>query len=242
MTALARSELLKLRTLRSTALVLLGLLGIVAITVIASLAEAGDPGSRTPEELRSPVLIIGYITALFLVTLAANTCAGEYRHRTISQRFLVTPARGRVLAAKLATYSVMGAVVVTVLLGLTIAIEQPVLSGKDLSLALGDGELARMVGGAVIGTTLLAMLGVVVGMVSRNPTTAMLAIFGLLLAELLLKGVIGVVGKYLPFELLQSVLGVSEEMQWGLAALILGGITLASVVIAERIFLGRDVT
>jgi ABC-2 type transport system permease protein len=242
MTAIGRSELLKLRTLRSTALVLMGLLGIVTITIIASLSEAGGKGSRTPDELRSPVVIVGYVAALFLVTLAANTTAGEYRHRTISQRFLTTPARTRVLLAKLATYALLGGVVGTLLLALTIGIEEPVLSGKDLTLSLGDGELARLLAGALIGTTLFAMLGVVVGIVTRNPTTAMLAIFGLLLSELLLKGILGVVGQYLPFELLQAVLGVADGTPWGWAALLLAALTVASVVLADRISLRRDVT
>ena len=242
MTALVRSELLKLRTLRSTAVVLMGLLGIVAITLIASLSEAGGKDSSTPEELRDPILLLGYVTALFLVAMAANASAGEFRHRTISQRFLCTPARGRVLIAKLATYALAGAVVAAVVMAVAIAVSDPVLNGKDLSLGLGGDELTRMVGGVVIGTTVFAMLGVVVGMVSRNPTTAMVAIFGLLLTELLLGGLVGAPAHYFPFALLQSVLGLTDDTSWELAAILLGAMAVTSAVVAWRVFLGRDVT
>ena len=240
MTALIRSELLKLRTLRSTGFVLLGLLGIVFITLVASLSEAKAPS--TPAELRDPILLIGYLSALFLVAMAANASAGEFRHRTISQRFLCNPARGRVLIAKMGTYAVAGAVVAVVMVGLAIGVSDPVLVGKDLSLGLGGNELARMAGGVLIGTTAFAVLGVVVGMVSRNPTTAMVAIFGLLLAELLIGGLIGGPTNYFPFALLQAVLGLTHDTPWGLAALVLGAITVASVVLAWRVFLWRDVT
>ena len=99
-----------------------------------------------------------------------------------------------------------------------------------------------MAGGVLIGTTAFAVLGVVVGMVSRNPTTAMVAIFGLLLAELLIGGLIGGPTNYFPFALLQAVLGLTHDTPWGLAALVLGAITVASVVLAWRVFLWRDVT
>ena len=240
MTALVRSELLKLRTLRSTGFVLLGLLGIVGITLIASISEA--EASNTPAELRDPLLLIGYVTALFLVAMAANASAGEFRHRTISQRFLCNPARGRVLVAKMVTYAVAGAIVAVAMVGLAIAVSDPVLVSKDLSLGLGGNELARMAGGVVIGAVVFAVLGVVVGMASRNPTTAMVAIFGLLLAELLIGSLIGGPTNYFPFALLQSVLGLTDHTPWGLAALILGAVTVASVVAAWRLFLWRDVT
>jgi hypothetical protein len=48
-----------------------------------------------------------------------------------------------VLIAKLATYAALGAVVGTVLLGVAIAIEKPVLGTEDLTLGLGDGEIQR---------------------------------------------------------------------------------------------------
>ena len=67
------------------------------------------------------------------------------------------------------------------------------------------------------------MLGIVTG----NPKTGMLVIFGLLLSELLLNGILGVVGQYLPFELLQAVLGVADGTPWGWAALLLAGLTMA---------------
>ena len=51
------------------------------------------------------------------------------------------------------------------------------VSSKGYTLDLGDGGL-RMAAGIVLATAFAAMLGVVVGAITRNPTTAMVAIFG----------------------------------------------------------------
>src|SRR3954451_3523117 len=104
MIALVRSELLKLRTLRSTAWAAAGLLLITLLTDGLATGDAGQKHYRTPAELRVTILAVGYAAVFFLVVLGAIAFAGEYRHCTISQRFLASPDRSRVLGAKLATY------------------------------------------------------------------------------------------------------------------------------------------
>ena len=242
MSAMLRAELLKLRTLRGTAWMLLGLARLVAVTVVATLADAGSSGMRTPVALREPLLAIGYLCAITIALLAAGAAAGEYRHRTITQRFLATPSRVPVLAVKLGIYGLLAIVATTIVVGVAIAIEGPVLDGKGLSLGLGEAELARMAGGVLITAGLLGPLGVIVGTATRNPTTAVVAIFGLLLGEKLAGGMLGGLGRFLPFTLFESLLGLSGATPWGLAALILGTATVLAAVAAARLLLPRDVT
>ena len=108
MIALVRSELLKLRTLRSTAWAAAALLAITLLTAGLALGDAGSENFSTPAELRDTILAVGYAAVFFLAVLGAIAAAGEYRHRTISQRFLASPARHRVLLAKLAAYALVG--------------------------------------------------------------------------------------------------------------------------------------
>jgi ABC-2 type transport system permease protein len=241
MIALVHSELLKLRTLRSTAYAAAGLLAIALLTAGLAMGDAGSKNFSTPAELRETIAAIGYAAVFFLAVLGAIAASGEYRHRTISQRFLASPARRRVLLAKLAAYAVVAVVTALVVTAIGAALGEAVVSSKGYTLDLGEAGL-RLTAGIVIATTLAAMLGVVVGSITRNPTTAMVAIFGFWMTEKIAGGWLGDVAHYLPFALIENTLGLISPMAWGYAALALAGITVALAVLAQRVFVPRDVT
>ena len=241
MIALIRAELLKLRTLRSTLWAAAGLLLITLLTAGLAMGDAGAKGMRTPHELRETILAIGYAAVFFLAVLGANAAAGEYRHRTISQRFLANPARRRVLLAKLVTYGLVGAVVGVVVTLIGAPLGEAVVSGKGYTLDLGDSWL-RLGGSIAVATALAGMLGVVIGTMTRNPTTAMVAIFGVWIAEKIAGGWLGDAGHYLPFTLIEDTLGLIKPMAWGYAALALSGLIAVLGAVAQRVFVPRDVT
>jgi ABC-2 type transport system permease protein len=241
MIALVGSELLKLRTLRSTAYAAAGLLLITLLTAGLALGDAGEKGLRTPQELRETILAVGYAAVFFLAILGAIAAAGEYRHRTISQRFLASPARYRVLLAKLAAYAVVGVAAAVVVTAVASALGQAVVSSKGYTLDLGDAGL-RMAAGIAIATVLAGMLGVVVGSITRNPTIAMVSIFGFWMTEKIAGGWFGDLAQYFPFALIENILGLTSPLAWGYAALALAGLTVALAAVAQRIFVPRDVT
>ena len=241
MIALVHSELIKLRTLRSTAYAAAGLLVITLLTAGLAMGDAGSENFSTPAQLRETIAAIGYAAVLFLAVLGAIAASGEYRHRTISQRFLASPARGRVLLAKLVAYAVVAVVTALVVTAIGAALGEAVVSSKGYSLELGEAGL-RLTAGIVVATTLAAMLGVVVGSITRNPTTAMVAIFGFWMTEKIAGGWFGDVAQYFPFALIENTLGLISPMAWGYAALALAGLTAALAVLAQRVFVPRDVT
>jgi ABC-2 type transport system permease protein len=241
MIALVHSELLKLRTLRSTLWAALALLAIALLTSGLALGDAGEKNLRTPQELRDTILAVGYAAVFFLAVMGAIAAAGEYRHRTISQRFLVNPARHRVLVAKLAAYALVGIATAVVITAVSAALGEAVVSSKGYTLGLADGGL-RMTAGIVLATAFAGMLGVVVGAITRNPTTAMVAIFGVWIAGKIVGDWIGDAAQYLPFSLIETVLGLGEGMAWGYAALALAGFTAVLGVLAQRVYVRRDVT
>ena len=241
MIALVHSELLKLRTLRSTLWAALALLAIALLTSGLALGDAGEKNLRTPQELRETILAVGYAAVFFLAVMGAIAAAGEYRHRTISQRFLVNPGRHRVLIAKLAAYALVGIGTAVVVTAISAALGQAVVSSKGFTLDLADGGL-RMTAGIVLATAFAGMLGVVVGAMTRNPTTAMVTIFGVWIAGKIVGDWIGAAAQYLPFSLLENVLGLGEGIAWGYAALALAGLTVALGLVARRVFVRRDVT
>ena len=71
------------------------------------------------------------------------------------------------------------------------------VSSKGYTLDLADGGL-RIAAGAGLAGALAGMLGVVVGFLTRNPTTAMVAIFGTWIAEKIVGGWLGAGGRFLP--------------------------------------------
>jgi ABC-2 type transport system permease protein len=241
MIALVRSELLKLRTLRSTAWAAAGLLAITLLTAGLATGDAGQKGYRTAAQLRETILAVGYAAVFFLAVLGAIAAAGEYRHGTISQRFLANPARGRVLAGKLAAYFLVGTGTALVVTAVASALGQAVVSSKGYTLDLGDAGL-RLAAGIVVATAFAAALGVLVGSLTRNPTTAMVAIFGTWIAEKIAGDWLGSAAQYLPFHLIENVLGLTPSLAWGYAALALAGVTAALAVVALRVFVPRDVT
>jgi ABC-2 type transport system permease protein len=241
MIALVRAELLKLRTLRSTAWTAAALLAITLLTAGLALGDVGEKNLRTPAELRDTILAVGYAAVFFLAVLGAIAAAGEYRHGTISQRFLASPARGRVLAAKLAAYGIVGAGTALVVTAVASAVGQAVVSSKGYTLDLAGGG-SRMAAGMLLATVLAALLGVLVGSITRNPTTALVAVFGGWIAEKIAGDWLGAAAQYLPFHLLETVLGLTPELGLGYAVLALTGLTAALGVVALRVFLPRDVT
>jgi ABC-2 type transport system permease protein len=233
MTALVKAELLKLRTLRSTYWAAVALLATMLAIAGPALGSAGKD-FHSPTALRDTVIAIGYVAVFFLAVLGATASAGEYRHGTISQRFLAAPARQRVLLAKLAAFAVVGAVTTFVLTGLGAGIGQVVVSSKGYTLGLADAGVSMMAGAALAGG-MAGMLGVITGFLTRNPTNAIVAIF----ATWMVEKIAGLPG---PFTLAEGVLGLEGPLSLGVAAGGLAAVTAALAVVAQRVVIPRDVT
>ena len=110
MTRLVHAELLKLWTTRTARVVLaLAAAGTAALTV-AVLTLAGRPGQPALGEdaLRQLVLVPAQPLTLAALVLGILGMAWEFRHGTATSTFLVTPVRGRVVAAKLAAAATTG--------------------------------------------------------------------------------------------------------------------------------------
>jgi hypothetical protein len=108
--------------------------------------------------------------------IGAVGLTGEFRHRTVTATFLATPHRGRVVAAKLVTYAVVGAgygVVCTVVVATIAALWLPD-QGINLSLA-GNGLPARMAGG-VVAVAIFGVIGVGLGALLREQAATVVAL------------------------------------------------------------------
>lgn len=239
--SLIANEILKLRTTRSP-LVLLGGAQVVVIAGASGLFLGGADINDTT--IRQAVAHAGLVS-LFSLVLGIVGMAGEYRHRTITDTYLSTPNRGRVVAAKLAVYAGTGAVVglvSTVVASVTTAIW---LAAKGGSLDLGSGDLWRTLVGCIGWNAGFAAIGVGIGALVRNLAGAVAVALAWLA---LIEGVVGQLlgtglARWLPFASGVAMEGIDANglSQWG-GALVVVAYSLIFAVVAVSTTVRRDVT
>jgi len=196
MRALVAVEIRKLSTIRSPWLLLVAAQLVVILGAGGRLARNADDPTVLPEAAAHVGLV-----SLFALVLGVLAVAGEYRHRTITDTYLGTPRRGRVVAAKLLVNTVGG--VIFGLVGAAVALATCAigLAAAGFSGHWGDAELWRTLAGCVLWNAAFAALGVGVGALVRNLTAA---VAGALAWLALVEGVLGQalgtgLARWLPF-------------------------------------------
>ena len=176
MTRLVHAELLKLWTTRTVRIVLaLAAAGAAALTIFV-LTLAGRPGQPAlgDDALRQLVGAPNGPLTLAALLLGILGMAGEFRHGTATSTFLVTPGRGRVVAAKLAASALAGLAVALVAAVVVLAIALPWLPAKGVQVPLADPGLAARVAGLAAAVALHAVLGTGLGALLRNQFAAVI--------------------------------------------------------------------
>lgn len=174
MTRLVHSELLKLRTTRTARVLLtLAAAGTAALVAVVLLL-AGRPGQPAlgPDALRLLVLVPAQPLTLAALVLGVLGMAGELRHGTATSTFLVTPKRGRVVAAKLAAAAVTGLAMAAASSAAVLAVGLPWLRAKGIEVAIADPGVAARVAGLAVAVALYAVLGTGLGALLRNQVAA----------------------------------------------------------------------
>jgi ABC-type transport system involved in multi-copper enzyme maturation permease subunit len=174
MTRLVHSELLKLRTTRTARVLLtLAAAGTAALVAIVLLL-AGRPGQPAlgPDALRLLVLVPAQPLTLAALVLGVLGMAGELRHGTATSTFLVTPKRGRVVAAKLAAAAVTGLAMAAASSAAVLAVGLPWLRAKGIDVAIADTGVAARAAGLAVAVALYAVLGTGLGALLRNQVAA----------------------------------------------------------------------
>lgn len=246
---LLRSELLKVTSVRATYALVAGCVAYVMLDVVALVFAAGQPGVpplTDPATVRNVYGASGVAAALVLV-IGVLGMTTEYRHETVTPTFLVTPRRGRVLAAKLAVHAVVG-----LLVGVLCTVVAVVLGAVTLATRthahISVSTILAIEGGAVLGFAIYAAVGVCVGALLRNQVAAVLAaLLWTVLVESLTVALLPSVGRWLPGGALAGVLqtstrtGASYLPVWA-AALVLAAYGALFALVASRTTLRRDVT
>jgi ABC-2 type transport system permease protein len=215
-TALVRSELLKVRTTRSWWAYL------IVLVLLVGGGTAVEVGSRSAGERHgldfqlALVDLVG-ITSLLAIILGITFVTTEFRHGTITPTLLVTPNRERVLAGKL-----LAGLIVAVLLALLaflviVAIALPWTSIDGGELGLTDADVLERSGQALLGVVLWLLMGVAIGSTVHSQIAALVGtLIWLFVVENLLWGLfawrdVDRLAEYLPFRALDAADGVGGE-------------------------------
>jgi ABC-2 type transport system permease protein len=228
MNTLIRVELRKLATIRGPAVIAAAASALVIVFAVFAVTTAGEGdapplGPETlPGFLRSPAQLLGFVALL----LGVIAMAGEWTHRTVTRTFLLTPARRRVVMAKMLTGVLVGVGISVLALTLGLLVVLPVLVAKGIALsAVASAEAAL----ATIGiSALYGLMGVALGVLTRNQTVALVAA---LLWNLVLENIVPILARapqlyaWLPGGAADAVIGRERS---GLLDPIGGGLLLAA--------------
>jgi ABC-2 type transport system permease protein len=203
MIAVIRSELLKIRTtavpwvLAGIAVLINGLL-ILVIFLSRNYGGPGDDVPHTTQQLRNLLGsgFQGYLLALMLGVLLITI---EFRHKTVTTSFLVTPRRPAFVAGKLITAAILGA-----LLGVLMLIVA--LVGGGLTLTARGGSFTGLVHqipavapGFILVFALFSILGVGIGSILTNQVAAIMVSLGwFIILEAILIGLVHGAFRWVP--------------------------------------------
>jgi ABC-2 type transport system permease protein len=181
--------------------------------------------------------------------LAAIGITGEFRHQTATATFLTTPLRGRVVAAKLVTYALVGSAFAVACLVVVALIAVPWLAAKDIDVTLiGDG-LPGTYAGVVADTALFALVGVGLGAMLRNQVAT---VVGLLVYRFVAEPIVTSIPAlsdwtiYLPGSasaaLTQVSLSTQDYLEAWQGGLVLAGYGVVLALLGTAVVVRRDVS
>jgi len=239
-----RNEILKLRTVRGPLLLLAaGQLIVIAGAsgLFVSGADIADPNT--------PLRAVAHagLVSIFSLILGIVGMAGEYRHKTVTDTFLGTPRRGRVVADKLVVYAAAGVAVGLVSSVVSTTITALWMSGKGGSLDLSDPAVWRTLAGCVVWNACFAAIGVGLGALIRNVVGAIaVALAWIALVEGIVSQLLGDLGKWLPFAsgvALEDIpaANVQQLPPWG-GGLVLATYAVVFAAVAVSTTVRRDVS
>jgi ABC-2 type transport system permease protein len=246
MIRLIRAEFTKLRTTR----LIYGMTAAMAAFAVLAVAAniLGVEGAPPLAADSFPMLVGGPVTLLSGAALLLGILgmAGEFRHQTVTQTFLVTPDRGRVVAAKLVAYPLAGITLALSVLAFTAALATAWLAAKGITPSFLDARLGRVLLGAVLAAGLCGLVGVGVAALVRNQVAALVGVaVWVLLVEGLLMSLLHApgLGKWLPSAAAAALTNPGGGQLSRLAGtLVLAGYALALALVGTRLVVRRDIT
>jgi ABC-2 type transport system permease protein len=238
-TALFRSELLKLRTTRTATVLAGGLFAITAISVVAAMLLTDELDSETQADIPSTASF----AVLFAILFGILVMTAEFRHGTATPTFLVSPKREQVLLAKTGAAVVGGLALALAALVLVYLVAVPWLLAAGDDVYLFEREPLRSSLALVAACAIWGALGVGIGAVVRSQVGAIVgALVWFLIVENLVGAIWDDVAPYLPGGAIGAVFEASPELGSWAGAAVSAGYALAFCLVGTVLTVRRDLT
>ena len=205
MIALARAELLKLRSTRTALGLFIVILVVTLIPLVALLAALPRDWLET-DGISGFLNTASALVPLVLLVFGILGMTNEYRHGTITYSYLVTPKRWQVMVVKLAVYALVGVVTMLVAMVLVYIV---ILAGgavRGIEIDASGGSTLADYARSVIVAGLITTFGVALGALFR---AQVITVAGVLIWALVVENIITVVkpkiGMWMPFTVFNNV-------------------------------------
>jgi ABC-2 type transport system permease protein len=241
MFTLINAEILKLRTVRWPWV----LLAVQLVLVAAGVSGFAIASGSKPMDVRLALQHVGLTSMLGLV-LGIMAVAGEYRDHTITDTFLATPRRSRVIVAKAVTFTALGFLFAVLTAAVALAVTAAWLSVRGSSLDTSSAIVWQTLLGAVLWDASFTAIGVGLGAWLPNLAGAISAgLVWIAIVEGIVANLVGNdLARWLPVAAGRALENVAAP---GLLAPWAGGLVLAAYAVGFAVFavaatVRRDVT
>jgi len=250
-----RSEWTKLTSLRSTRIALA--IAVATLLAFAALGAwltvrhwtAADEASRASFDAAQRTLVGVLLAQLVLGVLGVLAISGEYATGMIRASFAAVPRRLPVLWAKLAVYAALTFALALVTCAAAYALGNAILAGKQLDAGLGQAGVARAIVGAAAYLTVVGLLGLALGAITRSTAAGIAALVALLLVLPALVSLLPAspgqtIGKFLPSSAGLRVIALHHDptaLSAGAGFAVLCGYALVAIAVSAIMLTRRDV-
>ena len=213
MTAVLRSELLKLRTTRTIGGITIGLLGLVLLlTLLGGLVQ--KEADLLDRKNQFGLLATGSLAVAFAAIVGVMAVTNEFRHGTIRPTLLAAPKRTQLVVAKVVASALVGLVLGAVSIGLSFTLGRLILHWRGIPFLLDRNDVALVLAGGVGASALWAAFGAGVGAAARNQVGAIVGLLvWLLVAENIIFGLLPSYGRYLPGQAANALTQIDTRHQ-----------------------------
>lgn len=239
-----RADLLQFRYSSTTLIAAASAVGLAALLTGMLVSTAGaETGIDLGTAWGQGEVLVDPLTGLILLGLFASVWGNSYRDRSVTWSYLQTPHRGTVLAAQLISSAIVAFVVGLLAVAAKVATLQ-VMAGPPPAPWWTDNHGLLAVAGAVATTTVLAVVGTAIAVLTRSAALAVGVVFGwILLVEPLVLGMLTVpevVHQAFPGYSLGVIRNGLDDLDVAKAAVLMVGYTVALAAAVFVVHRRRD--